>query len=140
MLARRLLLLSLYAEFGVCVQAQGSVCSSGIFPALKQTLGSHSEVLAYCQAHYPVAPETVFKRNAKSKCPPKPNPSTTTARQQPGAIVHCSTIYNKFDLSFIHGILFYIYNCRPIYNHSNDNILYIDLRGSPCGYCSCSTL
>ncbi|CAI6088069.1 unnamed protein product [Clonostachys chloroleuca] len=104
MLARRLLLLSLYAEFGVCVQAQGSVCSSGIFPALKQTLGSHSEVLAYC------------------------------------AIVHCSTIYNKFDLSFIHGILFYIYNCRPIYNHSNDNILYIDLRGSPCGYCSCSTL
>ncbi|CAG9986788.1 unnamed protein product [Clonostachys byssicola] len=208
MLVRGLCLLSLYVELGVYVQAQGSICSSGIFPALKQTLGSHPEVLAYCEAHFPVAPATLFKRNAKSKCPPRPNPSTTTAPQQPGSTTTsrpgnkldellalaphlietaCSciqgqatvnlawsiltplganidgcTVYNKFDLStingilfsidqfrpvynnldlsIIHGILFFIDNYRPIFNYRNEHILHFDFSCAPCAHCGCSTL
>ncbi|VUC27865.1 unnamed protein product [Clonostachys rosea] len=118
MLARGLLLLSLYAEFGTSIQAQGAICSSGIFPALKQTLGSYPEVLAYCEAHYPVAPATVFKRNARSKC--KPRPSTTTAQQQPSPAttsvnIDCCTIYDKLDLGFIH--------CTTVYNEFNISLI-----------------
>ncbi|KAK6077765.1 hypothetical protein SCUP234_06523 [Seiridium cupressi] len=77
----RIILLAVCTELGALVQAsQGSVCSSGIYPALT-ALRSDPVVVDYCNAHYPVKPVTIFKRKVECrKKRPSTEPPATTSK------------------------------------------------------------